>query len=171
MSRHILYKLFPFLKSLIKSGLNNKSSPNIFTLLGTTIFTTYCHGTFALATNKTEEICVAKKYKYVSNGFTNFMIVDTNGRHFNVNNSFWYWKWDSIEDWTNILKESKGQESKGQESIAVSYYGYRIPFLGMFPNVVEVSANLELEPRLAEIKDEKEKKRKNAGNILSHIHI
>ena len=176
MSRHLFYRLFPFFKTLTK-----ESKPNILTFIGTSIGITYIHGSFALATNKTEEICVAKKYKYVSNGFTNFMIVDTNGRHFNVNNSFWYWKWDSIEDWTNILKESKGQESKGQESkgqeskgqesIAVSYYGYRIPFLGMFPNVVEVSANLELEPRLAEIKDEKEQKRKNAGNILSHIHI
>ena len=171
MSRHFFYKLFPFIKAL-----TSNAKPNILTFLGSSIAITYIHGTFALATNEIEEICVAKKYKYVSNGFTNFMIVDTNGRHFNVNNSFWYWKWDSIEDWTNILKESKGQESKGQESkgqesIAVSYYGYRIPFLGMFPNVVEVSANLELEPRLAEIKDEKEQKRKNAGNILSHIHI
>ena len=105
MSRHFFYRLFPFVKALAR-----EAKPNIFTLLGTTIVTTYCHGSFALATNKTEEICVAKKYKYVSNGFTNFMIVDTNGRHFNVNNSFWYWKWDAIEDWTNILKEGKGQE-------------------------------------------------------------
>jgi hypothetical protein len=156
MSRHFFYRLFPFVKALAR-----EAKPNIFTLLGTTIFTTYCHGSFALATNKTEEICVAKKYKYVSNGFTNFMIVDTNGRHFNVNNSFWYWKWDAIEDWTNILKEGKGQEV-----IAVSYYGYRIPFLGMFPNVVEVSANLE-----NKLEERKEKRRKRVDVLLSHIHI
>ena len=89
------------------------------------------------------------------------MIVDTNGRHFNVNNSFWYWKWDSIEDWTNILKEGKGQEV-----IAVSYYGYRIPFLGMFPTVVEVSANLE-----NNLEEKKEKRRKRVDVLLSHIHI
>ena len=156
MSRHFFYRLFPFVKSLAR-----EAKPNIFTLLGTTIVTTYCHGSFALATNKTEEICIAKKYKYVSNGFTNFMIVDTNGRHFNVNNSFWYWKWDAIEDWTNILKEGKGQEV-----IAVSYYGYRIPFLGMFPNVVEVSANLE-----NKLEERKEKRRKRVDVLLSHIHI
>ena len=156
MSRHFFYRLFPFVKALAR-----EANPNIFTLLGTTIVTTYCHGSFALATNKTEEICIAKKYKYVSNGFTNFMIVDTNGRHFNVNNSFWYWKWDAIEDWTNILKEGKGQEV-----VAVSYYGYRIPFLGMFPNVVEVSANLE-----NKLEERKEKRRKRVDVLLSHIHI
>lgn len=152
MSRHILYNLFPFFKSLVKPGLNNKSSPNILTLLGTSVVLTYCHGAFALATNKTEEICVTKKYKYVSNGYTNFMIVDEKGRHFNVNNSFWYWKWDSIEDWTNILKEGKGQEV-----VVVSYYGYRIPFLGLFPNVVKF-------PTTKEIQREK-------VDILKHIHL
>ena len=156
MSRHILYNLFPFLKSLVKP-----QSPNILTVLGTSVVLTYGHGMFALGTNKTEEICVTKKYTYVVNGYTNFMIVDENGRHFNVNNSFWYWKWDAIEDWTNILKEGKGQEV-----IAVSYYGYRIPFLGMFPNVVEVSANLE-----NKLEERKEKRRKRVDVLLSHIHI
>ena len=85
MSRHYFYKLFPFIKAL-----TSNAKPNILTFLGSSIAITYIHGTFALATNEIEEICVAKKYKYVSNGFTNFMIVDTNGRHFNVNNSFWY---------------------------------------------------------------------------------
>ena len=92
------------------------------------------------------------------------MIVDTNGRHFNVNNSFWYWKWDAIEDWTNILKEGKGQEV-----IAVSYYGYRIPFLGMFPNVVEVSANSV--SKLEEKKEKKEIRKRSIDVLLSHIHI
>jgi hypothetical protein len=159
MSRYFFYKLFPFVKAL-----SSNAKPNILTFLGSSIAITYIHGTFALATNEIEEICVAKKYKYVSNGFTNFMIVDTNGRHFNVNNSFWYWKWDAIEDWTNILKECKGQEV-----IAVSYYGYRIPFLGMFPNVVEVSSNSV--SKLEEKKEKKEKRRKSIDILLSHIHI
>jgi hypothetical protein len=97
MSRHILYNLFPFFKALVKPN-----NPNILTFLGTSIILTYGHGAFALGTNKIEEISITKKYKYVSNGFTNFMIVDDKGRHFNINNSFWYWKWDAIEDWTNI---------------------------------------------------------------------
>ena len=132
MSRHILYNLFPFFKSLVKPGLNNKSSPNILTLLGTSVVLTYCHGAFALATNKTEEICVTKKYKYVSNGYTNFMIVDEKGRHFNVNNSFWYWKWDSIEDWSKIKNGTK---------IDILYYGYRVPIFGFFPNIIDSNYN------------------------------
>ena len=149
MSRHILYNLFPFFKSVIKT-----QSPNILTLLGTSVVLTYGHGMFALATNKKEKICVTKKYKYVSNGYTNFMIVDEKGRHFNVNNSFWYWKWDAIEDWTNILKEGNDKE---QEVVIVNYYGYRIPFLGLFPNVVKF-------PTIKEIQREK-------LDIMKHIHL
>jgi len=149
MSRHILYTLFPFIKSLISSG-----NSNVVNLLGTSIIFTYAHGTFSLGTNKTEEICITKKYKYVVNGFTNFMIVDNKGRHFNVNNSFWYWKWDSIEDWTNIqLSNEKNNK------IFVSYYGYRIPFLGMFPNIIDFPPNLDI--------NSKEKK----IDIMKHIHV
>lgn len=153
MSRHILYNLFPFFKSLVKPG-TNKCSPNILTLLGTSIVLTYGHGVFALGTNKIEEICVTKKYKYVSNGYTNFMIVDDNGRHFNINNSFWYWKWDAIEDWTNVQPYNE-KDNK----IVVSYYGYRIPFLGLFPNVVAMPSNLYVTKNIVK------------GDILKHLHI
>jgi hypothetical protein len=35
------------------------------------------------------------------------MIVDVYGNHYNVNNSVWYWKWNSIEDWTKISENDK----------------------------------------------------------------
>jgi hypothetical protein len=146
MSRHILYNLFPVLKSLVKPN-----SPNILTFLGTSIVLTYGHGLFALGTNKIEEISITKKYKYVSNGYTNFMIVDDKGRHFNINNSFWYWKWDAIEDWTNIQLSN--------EKKFISYYGYRIPFLGMFPNVVEMPVNYKCVETI------------EGRDILKHLHI
>ena len=149
MSRHILYNLFPFFKALIKPN-----NPNILAVLGTSTVVAYGHGAFVLATNKTEEICVIKKYKYVSNGFTNFMIVDNKGRHFNVNNSFWYWKWDSIEDWTNIQVYNTNEK---ENKIFVSYYGYRIPFLGVFPNVVGFPTELYINTKKAD--------------IMKHIHI
>jgi hypothetical protein len=155
MSRHFFYRLFPLFKSLIKKG----SETNPFGFVYSTIAFTYGHGAFALATNKTEEINIIKKYKYTANGFTSFMIVDSNGRHFNVNNSFWYWKWDSIEDWTNINTNSK---------ILVNYYGYRIPFLGMFPNVVGFSDNLNTKDfKLAERRNEREKH----ADMLKHSHF
>jgi hypothetical protein len=151
MSRHILYNLFPFLKSLVKPG-----NPNILTILGTSIVLTYGHGMFALATNKKEKICVTKKYTYVANGYTNFMIVDDKGRHFNVNNSFWYWKWDAIEEWTNI-----DDCNEKETTLVVSYYGYRIPFLGLFPNLVHISTQLD---KGINIRIEK-------GEILKHLHV
>lgn len=151
MSRHILYNLFPFLKSLVKPG-----SPNILTILGTSVVLTYGHGMFALATNKKEKICVTKKYTYVANGYTNFMIVDDKGRHFNVNNSFWYWKWDAIEEWTNI-----DDCNEKETTLIVSYYGYRIPFLGLFPNLVHISTQLD---KGINIRIEK-------GDILKHLHV
>ena len=148
MSRHIIYNLFPFLKSLVKP-----QSPNILTVLGTSVVLTYGHGSFALGTNKREKICVTKKYTYVVNGYTNFMIIDDKGRHFNINNSFWYWKWDAIEEWNNIDEK--------ETTLVVSYYGYRIPFLGLFPNVVDISTQLDKEINICIEK----------RDILKHLHF
>ena len=56
------------------------------------------------------------------------MIIDNNGRHFNINNSLWYWKWDSLEDWSKINKD---------DTLYVRYYGWRIPIFGIFPNIIQ----------------------------------
>lgn len=110
-----------------KLALDSKINP--IYIYSINIVLAYGHGCFAFGTTKQEELLITKKYKFVSNGFTNFMVIDDNGRHFNVNNSFWYWKWDAIEDWSNINVINNNK-------IRVSYYGYRIPILGMFPNIV-----------------------------------
>ena len=60
------------------------------------------------------------------------MNVDSDGRHFNVNNSLWYWKWDSIEDWNKIKNKIKNDSQ-----ITIKYYGIRIPFFGLFPNIIK----------------------------------
>ena len=85
------------------------------------------HAIYAYSTNNKEDIKISNKYQIVNKGETQLMIVDDKGRHFNVNNSLWYWKWDSIEDWEKI--------NKG-DSLKVKYYGFRSPFLGLFPNIV-----------------------------------
>ena len=54
------------------------------------------------------------------------MIIDNEGRHFNINNSLWYWKWNSIEEWHKIKEGSV---------IKFKYYGWRIPLFGLFPNI------------------------------------
>lgn len=61
------------------------------------------------------------------------MIIDTSNKHYCVNNSFWYWKWNSIEDYYN-LKENK--------KINIRYYGFRIPLFGIFPNIYCSTGNV-----------------------------
>ena len=86
------------------------------------------HGIYAYSTEEKDAILVTKKYKMNRNGFTDFMIIDDKGRHFNVNNSLWYWKWNSVEDWHKI-------DEKSEEKLFIKYYGLRMPVIGLFPNV------------------------------------
>lgn len=88
---------------------------------------TSCHIAYVITSEKTNNIYVKGKYIFTQNGHTNFMIIDNNDVHYNINNSFWYWKWDSIEDWSKI---------KINKQLDIKYYGYRIPELGVFPNIV-----------------------------------
>ena len=114
-----------FLRFIKIFGSSNKIKfePILFLL-------TVPHLGYVLSTQKEDNIAIINKYKYVSNGFTNFMIVDTNGKHYNVNNSFWFWKWDSIEDWHKL---------KVDDTIYAKCYGIRMPFLGCFPNIVDTN--------------------------------
>ena len=85
------------------------------------------HLCYAIGTKEEKEIFVTKKYTFDRNGFTEFMIVDINGNHYNINNSLWYWKWNSIEDWSAIKENS---------TINAKFYGWRVPIFGVFPNIV-----------------------------------
>ena len=88
------------------------------------------HFGYSYFTQKNRNIMVSDKYTFDSNGFTNFMIVDTENNHYQVGNNLWFWKWDSIEDWSSIKKGTR---------LPITYYGFRVPFLGIFPNVVEIN--------------------------------
>lgn len=94
---------------------------------------TFTHGVYAIGTSKTEKSTIVKKYKMSRNGFTEFMVIDEQGKHYNVNNSFWYGKWDSVEDWSNI--------KEGYE-LNFKCYGWRVPLLGLFPNIYFTRHNL-----------------------------
>jgi len=85
------------------------------------------HFCYSLGTRAEKSIIIKRKYTFIRNGFTEFMVIDENGKHYNVTNSLWYWKWNSIEDWCLIKKNTK---------FNIQYYGLRIPILGIFPNIV-----------------------------------
>lgn len=86
------------------------------------------HAIYTYYTSKENELHIKQKYKYCTNGFTNFMVIDSNGFHYKVNNSLWYFKYNSIEDWSKI---------ESGDTIKIIQYGYRIPYFSMFPNIVK----------------------------------
>ena len=105
---------------------NNKNNVNLGIKMILLASLASIHFGYVMSTNQKEETIIKKKYKIVRSGFTEFMIIDNKDRHFNVNNSLWYWKWNSIEDWNNI---------KEGDDIKIRYYGWRVPSLGLFPNI------------------------------------
>ena len=114
-----------FFKQLLKSN-----DPVIVFTTGVSMIT--CNFLYALFTREEKEIIVKKKYTFDRSGFTDFMVIDSNGKHYNLNNSLWYWKWDSIEDWHSIKEEQK---------LHTLTYGWRVPILGLFPNIVSCHYN------------------------------
>jgi len=124
MSRSFLYYFKDFFKS--SDTFTPKQSAYI---LGCTIVG---HFAYALGTKTEKEITIIKKYTFTKNGYTDFMVIDSYGNHYNVNNSFWYWKWDSIEDWSSI---------EANKNLNMKYYGWRVPILGFFPNIVSTQNN------------------------------
>ena len=125
-----------FLKYIKLFASNNNIKFEPFVLL-----LTIPHLTYVFSTQKEDNIAIVNKYKYVSNGYTNFMIVDANGTHYNVNNSFWFWKWDSIEDWNKL---------KVGNTIYAKYYGIRMPFLGCFPNIIDTKYTVKDKTKIEE---------------------
>ena len=114
-----------FLKQLLKSN-----DPVIVFTTGVSMIT--CNFLYAIFTREEKEIIVKKKYTFDRSGFTDFMVIDSNGKHYNLNNSLWYWKWDSIEDWHSI---------KELQTLHTVTYGWRVPILGLFPNIVSCQNN------------------------------
>ena len=103
-----------FFKQLLKS-----KDPVIVFITGTSMIS--CNFLYAIFTREEKEIIVKKKYNFDRSGFTDFMIIDSNGKHHNLNNSLWYWKWHSIKE---------------EQKLNTLTYGWRLPILGLFPNIV-----------------------------------
>ena len=117
---HKLIKIFKSTKDFEFKNINEIISTGI--ILG-------CHAGYIYGTSEIKNIQILNKYSFVRNGYTEFMIIDQNGKHYNMINSFWYWKWNSIEDWNKL---------NYLENRTVRIYGYRIPIFGIFPNIVSI---------------------------------
>ena len=104
--------------------MSSRFVPGLFAAFYTSAAIFYAEGGYLLGTTQKADINVAKKYTYVKHGSTKYMLVDDKGRHFNVDNCFFYWNWTTIDDWANL---------KLLEQRRIYYYSYRVPFLGMYP--------------------------------------
>ena len=130
MSKSFLNKFTIFFE---KFGNTNKQLSRYEALL-LSVVSLGGNACYAYGTNKNKIICIHKKYQFTRNGFTQFMIVDKNGNHYNVNNSVFYWKWDSIEDWNKM--ETSAEKDHDKANYDIKYYGWRVPLLGLFPNII-----------------------------------
>jgi hypothetical protein len=124
MSRSFVFKHIEILFDIVKD-LKNPFITRIVGGISCLAIMGHCTYTFKTTNNKI--IDVVDKYKFTRNGYTEFMIIDKHGDHYNVNNSLWYWKWNSIEDWHKI---------QTNKQLIMKYYGFRIPLLGIFPNII-----------------------------------
>jgi hypothetical protein len=130
MSRSFIRSFFAHMKHFFEDkATRDVTLGEVALRVGVTSLFIAGHGIYAYSTEEKEAIIVTKKYKMNRGGYTDFMIIDEKGRHFNVNNSLWYWKWNSIEDWHNI-------DEKSEEKLLIRYYGWRMPAFGLFPNII-----------------------------------
>lgn len=155
MSRSFLFKSLNYLVDIVKD-LKNPLLTKI--ACGVSCLATIGHCTYTFKTTNNKIIYVQDKYIFTRNGFTEFMIIDAHGHHYNVNNSVWYWKWDSIEDWHKI---------QTNKQLVMKYYGLRIPVLGLFPNIVNTNALDSLTSAECRILEFNNNKVKELPNILT----
>jgi len=58
-------------------------------------------------------------------------LINTDKGTFENTDTIWYWKWDS----SDLQGKIKG---KKDQTVKLKVYGWRIPFLSMYENVVEI---------------------------------
>ena len=75
----------------------------------------------------TKTIQVARKYMMHTKTGTSFMIIDTEGNHYEVPVSIRHWQWN-VQELYDSFREGIQYEIK--------YFGKRIPVLGTFPCIV-----------------------------------
>jgi hypothetical protein len=129
MSRSFLFIVKQFSKEIKMFCISNEPITNMLQFRLTMVLSTLGVGTHAVYTyssTKSSTIVIKDKYQFDRNGITEFMLIDETGKHYNINNSLWYWKWNSIEDWHKLEVNSH---------MRIKYYGYRIPLIGIFPNI------------------------------------
>ena len=88
------------------------------------------HAGYAYGTKDTQEIEVQSKYQIFNKLGTAFAINTSDGRQMIIPASLWYWQFDVPEQWNSMQVGKKYN---------VDVYGFRIPFLALYPNIVHAN--------------------------------
>lgn len=85
---------------------------------------------YVYGTSETETVAVEDTFYRVSDGKQIYMVEFSDGRTMRVSDSLLRGHFSSTDDWRAL---------RAGESVEVSYYGWRIPVLSVFPNVYRVN--------------------------------
>lgn len=85
------------------------------------------HSSYAYGTKRDRTITIDDRYQLMPSFGSMQMIKEKEGSHYAVPSSFWFWQFKSPELWRSL---------ENGKTYAVTTYGWRIPVLGMFPNIV-----------------------------------
>ena len=84
---------------------------------------------YSYATYFTKTITIKEKESLKNGKYGQNVVADTDGNIYSISNSIFYGFYTSTELYTKIVENQKYQ---------VTGYGYRIPFLGLFPCIISV---------------------------------
>lgn len=88
------------------------------------------HANYAYGTRREETHTIDNKYQIVSLGQTHYALSTTKGEQLLIPHSLWYWQWAVPEQWQAL--------PVGKE-VQLTTYGYRIPWAGVYKQVVAVN--------------------------------
>jgi hypothetical protein len=91
-----------------------------------------CHLGYSFLTINEKEIIVKNKYQEINYGFTKYLIATDDNKQLKIDTNIWRGNFDLQEKW-NLLNEG--------EKYKVKYYGWRLPFFGMNPNIYKIQKN------------------------------
>ena len=129
----LLWKLAATLKFATTNSVHSIPLNETKVRLGLVAGGLLVHAGYAYGTRREEHHTVNNKYQIVRHGQTHYALSTTKGEQLLIPHSLWYWQWDVPEQW---------QGFPVGEQVVVSTYGYRIPWAGLYKQVVAVRSEI-----------------------------
>lgn len=107
------------------------------------------HAAYAYGTERKEIITVNDKYQLFRGMSMQMIKTNNDDTHYAVPSSVWFWQFKSPELWRSL---------EVGKTYTVQSYGWRMPLLGMFPNIVDAREIQHMPISSSELKETKEMK-------------